>query len=51
MLPHVQLADDGYNVPARVDVLISADVYYSLLKPEQIPNTNLILHESVLRYI
>ena len=53
VLPNVQLADEGYNVPGRVDVLISAEVYYSLIKPQQIkiPNSNLILQNSVFGYI
>ena len=32
----VQLADEKFNIPSKIDMLLGAEICYKLLKPEQI---------------
>lgn len=52
-LDNINLADECFHIPQRVDLLIGAEAFFELLKPGQIcpPNSNLILQNSVFGYL
>ncbi|GFX91141.1 uncharacterized protein TNCV_4857301 [Trichonephila clavipes] len=49
----VELADSNFNVPGKIDLLLSANIFYELLKPERIKikDSQLQLVNSVFGYI
>ncbi|GBN10218.1 hypothetical protein AVEN_51705-1 [Araneus ventricosus] len=50
---NIKLADEKFNVPERVDMLLGVEVFYELLRPGQIsiPNSNLLLQNTVFGFI
>ncbi|XP_048524259.1 uncharacterized protein LOC125505138 [Dendroctonus ponderosae] len=51
--PCCMLADPDFNVPGQIDILLGADVYYSIVHgiPAQIPRNSLYMVETHLGYI
>ncbi|GFX91333.1 uncharacterized protein TNCV_4144081 [Trichonephila clavipes] len=49
----VELADSNFNVPGKIDLLLGANIFYELLKPERIKikDSQLLLVNSVFSYI
>ncbi|GFU88150.1 uncharacterized protein TNCV_1644271 [Trichonephila clavipes] len=49
----VELADSKFNVPGKIDLLLGANIFYELLKPERIKikDSQLLLVNSVFGYI
>ncbi|GFW89661.1 integrase catalytic domain-containing protein [Trichonephila clavipes] len=49
----VELADSNFNVPGKIDLLLGANIFYELLKPERIKikGSQLLLVNSVFGYI
>ncbi|GFV43740.1 uncharacterized protein TNCV_2770531 [Trichonephila clavipes] len=49
----VELADSNLNVPGKIDLLLGANIFYELLKPERIKirDSQLLLVNSVFGYI
>ncbi|GFU28924.1 uncharacterized protein TNCV_470561 [Trichonephila clavipes] len=49
----VELADSTFNVPGKIDLLLGANIFYELLKPERvkIKDSQLLLVNSVFGYI
>ncbi|GFW48165.1 DUF1758 domain-containing protein [Trichonephila clavipes] len=49
----VELADSNFNVPGKIDLLLGANIFYELLKPERIKikDSQLLLVSSVFAYI
>ncbi|GFU50215.1 uncharacterized protein TNCV_300531 [Trichonephila clavipes] len=49
----VELADSNFNVPGKIDLLLGANIFYELLKPERIKikDSQLMLVNSVFGYI
>ncbi|GFV58711.1 DUF1758 domain-containing protein [Trichonephila clavipes] len=49
----VELADSNFNVPGKIDLLLGANIFYELLKPERIKikDSQLLLVNSVFGYI
>jgi hypothetical protein len=49
----VQLADYGFNVPGKIDILLGAEVFFELLRPGQIyaENSQLLFQNTVFGYI
>ncbi|GFV88885.1 uncharacterized protein TNCV_1226821 [Trichonephila clavipes] len=49
----VELADSNFNVPGKIDLLLGANIFYELLKPERIKikDSILLLVNSVFGYI
>lgn len=49
----IELADKNFNMPGHIDLLLSAEVFYELLKPGQIhiPGSSLILQNTVFGYV
>ncbi|GFX08332.1 uncharacterized protein TNCV_3268211 [Trichonephila clavipes] len=49
----VELADSNFNVPGKIDLLLDANIFYELLKPERIKikDSQLLLVNSVFGYI
>ncbi|GFY06217.1 uncharacterized protein TNCV_2680111 [Trichonephila clavipes] len=49
----VELADSEFNVPGKIDLLLGANIFYELLKPERIKikDSQLLLVNSVFGYI
>ena len=47
------LADSSFNVPAPVDVLLGAEIFYELLRPGQIKvrNSGVLLQDTVFGYV
>lgn len=52
-LTNIKLADERFNVPGPIDLLLGAENFYEFLRPGQIypQNTNLVLQDSVFGYI
>lgn len=52
-LNNVKLADENFNKPGWVDVLLSAEIFYELLLPGQIypENSDLILQNTIFGYV
>ncbi|GBO46709.1 hypothetical protein AVEN_268596-1 [Araneus ventricosus] len=50
---NIKLADEKFNVPERVDMLLGVEVFYELLRLGQIsvPNSNLLLQNTVFGFI
>ncbi|GBN43172.1 hypothetical protein AVEN_58849-1 [Araneus ventricosus] len=50
---NIKLADEKFNVPERVDMLLGVEVFYELFRPGQIsvPNSNLLLQNTVFGFI
>ncbi|GFX91485.1 uncharacterized protein TNCV_2599341 [Trichonephila clavipes] len=48
----VELADSNFNVPGKIDLLLGANIFYELLKPERIKikDSQLLLVNSVFGY-
>ncbi|GFT33510.1 DUF1758 domain-containing protein [Trichonephila clavipes] len=49
----VELADDRFNIPDKIDMLLSAEIFFELLRPEKfkIKNSDLILQNTVFGYV
>ncbi|GFX78532.1 DUF1758 domain-containing protein [Trichonephila clavipes] len=49
----VRLADPNFKIPGKIDILLSAEYFYDVIKPGKInvKNSNLILQDSVFGYI
>ncbi|GFW07989.1 DUF1758 domain-containing protein [Trichonephila clavipes] len=49
----VPLADDKFNIPDRIDMLLGAEIFYKLLKPEKFycDNSHLVLQNTVFGYV
>ncbi|GFX93840.1 uncharacterized protein TNCV_1590161 [Trichonephila clavipes] len=49
----VELANSNFNVPGKIDLLLGANIFYELLKPERIKikDSQLLLVNSVFGYI
>ncbi|GFS68837.1 integrase catalytic domain-containing protein [Trichonephila clavipes] len=49
----VPLADDKFNIPDRIDMLLGAEIFYELLKPGKFycGNSHLVLQNTVFRYV
>ncbi|GFT66155.1 integrase catalytic domain-containing protein [Trichonephila clavipes] len=49
----VPLADDKFNIPDRIDMLLGAEVFYELLKPGKFycDNSHLVLQNTVFGYV
>ncbi|GFX05038.1 uncharacterized protein TNCV_3439021 [Trichonephila clavipes] len=49
----VELVDSKFNVPGKIDLLLGANIFYELLKPERIKikDSQLLLVNSVFGYI
>ncbi|GFX27557.1 uncharacterized protein TNCV_4996121 [Trichonephila clavipes] len=49
----VELADSKFNVPGKIDLLLGANIFYELLKPERIKikDSQLLLVNSIFGYI
>ncbi|GFW03952.1 integrase catalytic domain-containing protein [Trichonephila clavipes] len=49
----VPLADDKFNIPDRIDMLLGAEIFYELLKPGKFycDNSHLVLQNTVFGYV
>ncbi|GFX29129.1 integrase catalytic domain-containing protein [Trichonephila clavipes] len=49
----VSLADDKFNIPDRIDMLLGAEIFYELLKPGKFycDNSHLVLQNTVFGYV
>ncbi|GFT87992.1 integrase catalytic domain-containing protein [Trichonephila clavipes] len=49
----VPLADDKFNIPDRIDMLLGAEIFYELLKPGKFycDNLHLVLQNTVFGYV
>ncbi|GFX42217.1 DUF1758 domain-containing protein [Trichonephila clavipes] len=49
----VPLADDKFNIPHRIDMLLGAEIFYELLKPGKFycDNSHLVLQNMVFGYV
>ncbi|GFY33499.1 DUF1758 domain-containing protein [Trichonephila clavipes] len=49
----VPLADDKFNIPDRIDMLLGAEIFYELLKPGKFycDNSHLVLQNTVFDYV
>ncbi|GFS70908.1 integrase catalytic domain-containing protein [Trichonephila clavipes] len=49
----VPLADDKFNIPDRIDMLLGAEIFYKLLKPGKFycDNSHLVLQNTVFGYV
>ncbi|GFU55149.1 DUF1758 domain-containing protein [Trichonephila clavipes] len=49
----VPLADDKFNIPDRIDMLLGAKIFYELLKPGKFycDNSHLVLQNTVFGYV
>ncbi|GFU49126.1 integrase catalytic domain-containing protein [Trichonephila clavipes] len=49
----VPLADDKFNIPDRIDMLLCAEIFYELLKPGKFycDNSHLVLQNTVFGYV
>ncbi|GFY04804.1 uncharacterized protein TNCV_3952131 [Trichonephila clavipes] len=49
----VELADDRFNIPDKIDMLLGAEIFFELLRPEKfkIKNSDLILQNTVFGYV
>ncbi|GFW96306.1 uncharacterized protein TNCV_572771 [Trichonephila clavipes] len=49
----VPLADDKFNIPDRIDMLLGAEIFYELLKPGKFycNNSHLVLQNTVFGYV
>ncbi|GFV02954.1 DUF1758 domain-containing protein [Trichonephila clavipes] len=49
----VPLADDKFNIPDRIDMLLGAEIFYELLKPGKFycDNPHLVLQNTVFGYV
>ncbi|GFT02753.1 integrase catalytic domain-containing protein [Trichonephila clavipes] len=49
----VPLADDKFNIPDRIDMLLDAEIFYELLKPGKFycDNSHLVLQNTVFGYV
>ncbi|XP_042910117.1 uncharacterized protein [Parasteatoda tepidariorum] len=49
----VELADDTFNIPGKIDLLLGANIFYELIKSERIKikNSQLLLVNSVFGYV
>ncbi|GFX97431.1 integrase catalytic domain-containing protein [Trichonephila clavipes] len=49
----VPLADDKFNIPDRIDMLLGAEIFYELLKPGKFycDNSHLVLQNTVFVYV
>ncbi|GFW92497.1 integrase catalytic domain-containing protein [Trichonephila clavipes] len=49
----VPLADDKFNIPDRIDMLLGAEIFYELLKPAKFycDNSHLVLQNTVFGYV
>ncbi|GFW37756.1 integrase catalytic domain-containing protein [Trichonephila clavipes] len=48
----VPLADDKFNIPDRIDMLLGAEIFYELLKPGKFcDNSHLVLQNMVFGYV
>ncbi|GFX60759.1 integrase catalytic domain-containing protein [Trichonephila clavipes] len=53
VLEFVPLADDKFNIPDRIDMLLGAEIFYELLKPGKFycDNSHLVLQNTVFGYV
>ncbi|GFS69604.1 uncharacterized protein TNCV_1429241 [Trichonephila clavipes] len=49
----VELANDHFNIPDKIDMLLGAEIFFELLRPEifKIKNSDLILQNTVFGYV
>ncbi|GIY86354.1 reverse transcriptase [Caerostris darwini] len=53
VLNSVKFADSKFNIPGKIDLLLGAELFYELLRPEQIlvPDPNLLLQNTVFGFV
>lgn len=49
----IKLADDRFNIPDRIDILLGAEIFYELLRPGQIytGDSQILLQNTVFGYV
>ena len=49
----VELADEKFNIPGKIDMLLGAEIFYELLRPEKIKvkNSQLLLQNTVFGFV
>ncbi|GFW14960.1 integrase catalytic domain-containing protein [Trichonephila clavipes] len=52
-VPLIYIADDKFNIPERIDMLLGAEIFYELLKPGKYYcyNSHLVLQNTVFGYV